>query len=746
MMERWARSVVRHAWRWIAAWVVAAAVIWGPAPRIPNLLEDDATGFLPAEMPSQRAWARLKAEFPDSAAGSRAAVVFAREGGLTPEDERYVNSVARALTDQSATWHWRVRAVEVSPHLQPILESRDGCAAVIAVDLPAEMLTHSSVRRVREIKRELAARATPGGLQVEVSGNAAIGELLDANAKRDVDRTTLWAVGAVTVILALTYRSLLATLLPLVTIGAALLVSLGTIGWAASWGWPINGLVEMFVIVLVVGAGVDYCLFVFSRFREEWAAGEGAARAVVESSTAHAGPAILASAGTNALGLATLALARNRDLYTSGVTIAFSLAIAALAVLSLTPALMRVAGGRLISLRASHRVVGQRDSAIWRWAGWAATRFPVVVIVVVSAVLVPAAVLGWRTPFLYDSYAEFPPESGFVRGARLYQKHFFGGQGVSEMTLVLTTPHDLREPAALEALRKGMDGVAAGLRSEVPVVYQRDLQDPLGQVRTEESGSASALTRLLVGPLAQRLAFDAYIGQSGRSTRIDLGVRVEPRSVAAMALVERIRASVERLLEGFAGGQVGVEVAGEAATYADMRALRTRDFRVIAAAACGLIFLILVALVRSPTQAAILVAATFVTYLSTLGATRMIVGAVWGLPGLSWQIDFLLFVIIMSLGQDYNIFVVARIHEEMRSRPPREAIEAAIRRTGGVVSSCGIIMAATFASMFSGSLLVLKEFAIALPLGILVDTFLVRPLLVPAVLLLLVGRRGRAVL
>ena len=109
----------------------------------------------------------------------------------------------------------------------------------------------------------------------------------------------------------------------------------------------------------------------------------------------------------------------------------------------------------------------------------------------------------------------------------------------------------------------------------------------------------------------------------------------------------------------------------------------------------------------------------------------------YGVEALGWQIDFLLFIIILSLGQDYNIFVVARIHEELKISSPRLAIETAIRKTGRVVSSCGLIMAATFASMFAGSLLVLKEFAVALALGILIDTFLVRPLLVPSMILLL---------
>jgi uncharacterized membrane protein YdfJ with MMPL/SSD domain len=210
-----------------------------------------------------------------------------------------------------------------------------------------------------------------------------------------------------------------------------------------------------------------------------------------------------------------------------------------------------------------------------------------------------------------------------------------------------------------------------------------------------------------------------------------------------METVEHIRARVLQTVEqcGFrnavGGSSVSIDVAGESASYADMRALRKQDFRVIAVAASGLIFLILVWLIRSPAQSAILLAATLLTYLATYGGTFLIVHGLYGLNGLSWQVDFLLFIIIMSLGQDYNIFVVARIHEELRNHPPREAIATAIRKTGRVVSGCGVIMAATFASMFSGSLLVLKEFAIALPLGILIDTFLVRPLLVPAVILLL---------
>jgi len=749
--QTWAAFIVRTAWVWIVGWAVVAAAVWIPAPRIPTLLKDDATGFLPAEMPSQRAWARLKAEFPDAAPGSRAAAIFVRESGLTGGDRAFIGDLARRLNARSAELNWRIRAVETAPFLQPLLESSDGRATVIAVDLPAEALTQSSVRRVREMKRELAAVSLPPGLQVEVTGNAAMGELLDANTKHDIDRTTLWAFAAVTVILLFIYRSPIAMFLPLVTIAASLMVSLGAIGWAAAWGWPINGLVEMFIIVLVVGAGVDYCLFLMARFREELPAVGGDPARAVTAALSRSGPTILASAGTVAVGLATLALARNRDLYTSGPTISFAVGVAALAVLTLTTSLMRVAGMRLLRLRpggtdnlrlSSQLSAGdarppQREGVLWAAAAQLVTRFPLLTVIATMAILIPPVLVAAKVRTLYDSLAEYPPDSSFVRGAELYRQHFFDFQPVTEVTLALSWTGSWNEALGHSDLRTALDKLAVVLQEKFPVVYQRDLQDPLGRKRRDALRDTRGISSLIPSSLSDQLAIQSYVGKSGFTARIDLGVRAEPRKLETLEMVSRIAPAAQAALPETPGGpQFAVDVAGESAVYADMRALRKRDFGVIAVAACTLIYFILIGLIRAPVQSAILIVATLITYLATYGVTYLIVHALYGLEGLSWQINFLLFIIIMSLGQDYNIFVVARIHEELRNHPPREAIAIAIRKTGRVVSGCGVIMAATFASMFSGSLLVLKEFAIALPLGILIDTFVVRPLLVPALILL----------
>ena len=742
-MAQWARWIVRTAPFWLVVWPVAALLVWLPAPRIPSLLEDDATGFLPADMPSQRAQARLREAFPNAAPASRAAVVFVRESGLTDADRLAIADAATELNQRRDELAWRVEAAALSPHLRPLLESGDGQAAVVVVDLPAEFLTHSTVKRVRQLRKVIAGVDFDPGLEVEVTGTGALGELLDANAKRDVDRTTLWAFVAVSVILLVIYRSPVAMLLPVVTIVVSLMVSLGLVGWGAAAGLPINGLVEMFIVVILAGAGVDYCLFLFARFCEEMPTAADA-RDAIERALTHTGGAVLASAGTNVAGLATLALASNRDLYTSGPTIAFTICIATAAVLTLAPAMMCVVGRRLYWPRelvaAEHA-----DSRLWSGVARMVTRRPGLVTLAVLAVMAIPAIQGARVRPLFDAYEEYPADSSFVCGARLYSRHFFGTEAVSEQTLVISWDEGLAGAKAEPALRASLDALAEMITERYPLLYLRDLQDPLGRRRS--TAAADTVLDRLGGGLIDRQASTFYVGTDGRSTRVDFALGVEPRSAIAMDWVAPFYQDVREVLDrtGFAAGvgarSVTIDLAGETPIYADMRGLRRADFRIIAIAAIALVFLILVWLIRSPAWSLVLVAATVLTYFAAYGATWLVFHTIFGLPGLNWQIDFLLFIIILSLGQDYNIYVVSRMTEELPKRPPREAIEIAVARTGRVVSSCGLIMAAAFASMMAGSLVIMKEFAVALSVGILIDTFIVRPLLVPAILLILTDRR-----
>ena len=539
MMQRWARFIGRTPWVWIALWPIAALGIWLPAPRVPTLLADDDTGFIPAEMPSRRAFARLRTEFPSHAPASRAVVVFFRETGLKREDHALIADLAATVSARSEELNWNVRAAPLTPHLKRLLESPDGKAAVIAVDLPAELLTHSTVNRVTDIKRVIAGRSTPPGLEIHVTGNGALGELLNANTKHDVDQTTLWAFAGVTVILLIIYRSPVAMLLPLVTIALSLMVALGLLGWAAAAGWPINGLVEMFIIVILVGSGVDYCLFLFARFREEMSQIPEVGRAV-EVAVRRTGGAILASAGTNAVGLATLALGHNRNLHTSGPTIALAICVATVAVLSLTPSLIRVVGRHLV-WPGKLPTADRHRSELWDMVARLATRRPGVVCLAVVGALVGPAFLGTRVKPLYDSYEEYPAGSSLVRGAFLYEQHFFQSTGISEQTLIISADARLDAPKVLPALRRAVDTFAVALATEFTVVYQRDVQDPLGQDRPAASTNAKSPIDVVAAGLRERLARRYYIGESGRASRVDFAIRAEPRAGETLESLPHLR-------------------------------------------------------------------------------------------------------------------------------------------------------------------------------------------------------------
>lgn len=729
-MDDWARRIVSTRWLWIAGWPVVGLLCWMGAPRFSTLLKDDAHGFVPPHMPSQQAFALLKAEFPEYAAASRAAFIFKRANGLTDGDRHYIGEIAKSLSEMQERLQWRVRAAALSPLLKRFFESADQQAAVVAVDLPAEMLTHSSVNRVREMHAVLTGTPPPEGLIVELTGSAALGELMDSNAKRDVDLTTLWTFVAVIVILLWIYRSPVAMLLPVVTLTIALMVAIGIIGRAAARGLPVNGLLEMFVVVLVVGTGVDYCLFLFARFREELAQIPDV-KLAASAALRHTGTAILASTGTNAAGLATLALADHRDLHTSGPTIAFALCIGALVVLTFTPALVSVVG-RMLLWPSGERTEKLNDGRLWCWAGRVVTQRPGSVAAVTFALLTAPAALGTQVRPTYDAIADFPQNSSFVRGAHLYAEHFCHSQEVTEFTLLIRGAKPFAE-VTREAVVNCLQDVAPAIRRDFPVTYLRHPEDPLGDGRADELD--------LFGALAQRMARDYYVGASGQTLRVDVGLKLEGRSAKGMELVDRFVAATSAKLTACTaavdpGEPLTFAVSGEAPLYRDIRALRARDFRTVAVAASAAIFLILLWLTRSAVTSLILLTATLLTYLATYGATWLIFTRFWGTQSISHQLPFLLFIILMSLGQDYNIYVVTRIAEERARGNAAQAIGRAVQRTGHVVSSCGIIMAAAFGSMLAGSLLLMKQFGVALALGILLDTFVIRPLLVPALLML----------
>ena len=225
----------------------------------------------------------------------------------------------------------------------------------------------------------------------------------------------------------------------------------------------------------------------------------------------------------------------------------------------------------------------------------------------------------------------------------------------------------------------------------------------------------------------------------GRVLRFDLVLQDDPFARNSIAQFESIRHSIETSIP--AG--LKVFALGPTASIRDLKAVTDRDQIRIDILVLGGVFLILVVLLRRLTISLYLIVSVFFSYLVTLGMTFFVFWVLdpAGFVGLDWKVPMFLFTILIAVGEDYNIFLMTRIDEEQRQHGPVAGVIAALQKTGSIISSCGIIMAGTFCSLLAGSLVGLHQLGFALAFGVLLDTFVVRPILVPAFLVLLYDGR-----
>ncbi len=357
MFDRIGRMVVRAPLVVIAAWIAVAVLCVLLAPPLSRVGSADETSFLPADVESVQARHVGTAAFPADAAVGTATLVFFREGGLTADDAAYRDAFAAWLVDPATPAAVRehvlgVTTVATDPVRAAEMRSDDGSVELASVRLDVVAFQQGANEAVDGI-REHAAATAPAGLSVHVTGSAGIGADYVASIVEGTDRTTMVTIVLVVLILLAIYRAPLAALVPLLTIGAAFLISRGLLGWVAEAGVKVSTLIESFVVVLVFGVGTDYTIFLISRYREELArtpdGGRSAAsRAVAaERTVARIGAVIAASAATVIVGLVSLAVARFGLVQTIGPAMALAIAVTLAAGLTLAPAFLVVFGPAL---------------------------------------------------------------------------------------------------------------------------------------------------------------------------------------------------------------------------------------------------------------------------------------------------------------------------------------------------------------------------------------------------------------
>jgi RND superfamily putative drug exporter len=759
-MFRLLGSLVARAWYvLLVGWVVLLVGLYLWAPAWDQASQSGEFAFLPADSPSRRAEAQFDEAFPGERVGSRIVLVVSRsDGELKDADHTFVDGALTPRLRQlllpggqpeAGSPVARIHAPGAGP-TGALLKSADRRAELIVVDLNTEFLdtkNWSTVASVEQLIGELRdSSATPAGLDVSVAGSAVLGRDTGRAERESAAAVEKWTLIVVIGLLIAVYRAPVLAIIPLLTVAVASAVALRLLGlFSEVWGLSLYQGTKVYVTVVGYGAGVDYCLFVFARSQEAWEAG-AETRSGVREAVAKVGPAVTASAGTVITGLAMMGFADFGKISQAGLGISFALAVVLVAALTLAPALLCLAGRWAVW---PGRMTPQHSGPTWNERFWTAmghaiARRPGLVLVATVALMAPFAVVGVThlSALNYDLTRTMPADAPSSVGLQKLRAHFPAGS-TGPLTILLRSDRtDFRTDAggaAVGELTRRLHARAG----ELDLADVRSLAEPLGQ----DPAARATLGRLdpFGAAIAHQQAVKYYVSADGRATRLEVLLTRDPFSASGQEELDALERAVKAELPEALRGGTEVHLLGAPTGMRDMRAVTIADRRRVNFLVVCAVAAVLFVLLRRADIVLYLIVTVLFSYLTTLGLTYLVFAGLEGgeFPGLEWKVPLFLFVILVAVGEDYNIYLVARVGEEVARHGGKAGVIAALGKTGGVLTHCGLIMAGTFATLFAGSLAELRQMGFALSFGVLLDALVVRPVMVPAFLFLRVRWKER---
>ncbi|MGL3150981.1 MMPL family transporter [Microbacterium sp. A82] len=677
----------------IIAWL-AGAGLGGPLfGKVGEVSSNDQTSYLPSSADATQVQ-NLLGEFNDSDA-IPAIVVFVGDGEL---DENQLTAIADAV---AAAPDIEGVAAEVSP----AIPSEDGRAVQAFVPISSDADLGDAVAALGD---ELRSQA-PDGVVVYVTGPAGFSADLVAGFA-GIDGLLLGvALLAVLVILILVYRSLLLPVVVLSTSLFALCVALLVVWWLAKWEiLLLSGQTQGILFILVIGAATDYALLFVARFREELRSTQDKGVATMAAWKASLEP-IAASGGTVIAGLLCLLLSDLKSNSTLGPVAAIGILFAMLSALTLLPALLFTFGRAVFWPRRPAfepdvvtAETGVATKGLWAWLARGIQRRPRLIWIVTTLVLVAGA--AGFTQF----NASGIPQSDLVLGASEARdgqvalgEHFPGGSG--SPVYVVVAEDSLQDAADILLANSGIDSVAVSAADS-----------PSGTAGVDADGIT---------------AFGPPGSPAPEPTVVDGDVMLQGTltdaadSDAAAETVRELRGELADL---------DALVGGVTATSVDTNDASIHDRNLIIPIVLVVILVILMLLLRSVLAPVLLILTTVLSFGTAMGVSALVFNGVFDFPGADPAVPLYGFVFLVALGIDYNIFLMTRVREESIKHGTREGVLRGLSVTGGVITSAGLVLAATFAALSVIPILFLVQLAFIVAFGVLLDTFVVRSLLVPA--------------
>jgi RND superfamily putative drug exporter len=703
------------------------------------------------------------------------------EGGLaselTPSEEPLFGGDEDTTAQSSATSKRSIIARIRTPNAPGsgvLLVSPDNQALLVVIELTTDFLSVRNwpiITKIENLVSEIRQQGkVPPGLEVAMTGSAVIGRDRTKAQLDGARATELLTVVLVIVLLVLIYRAPLLALIPLATVYLAVQVALKLLAIMAQAGYValFQG-IQIYVTVLAYGAGVDYCLFLMARYKETLDTGASQREAVARA-IGDVGGALTASAATVMFGIGMMIFAQFGKFHEAGIAIPLSILLTLAATLTFSPSLLRLAGRWAFwpqaptDSRRQEAVASEPSPSFWRRLlqpgglrrGWervshALLERPGRIWLTTVVLMAPFAILAGPLygNLSYDLISDLPANAPSVAATRTLQEHFPAGV-IAPVTVLITNPNiDFSRDEGRRLVGELTDRLRTQ-KEELELADIRSLTAPLGITpAADRNPTTYHVSEEARRKAMARLARERYVTDLGErkkiGTRFDLILQESPfahRSVDDLNRTETVfgDALAARSEEGSQ-----IYVVGTLAGVRDLQTVARSDRRRIELLVLVSVFVVLALLLRSVGVPVYLLLSVLFSYYATLGVSFAVFWLLdpHGFAGIDWKVAIFLFTILVAVGEDYNIFLMSRIREEQVRHGPVRGVTEALTRTGPIISSCGIIMAGTFSTLLAGSLNEMKQLGFALAFGILLDTFVVRPILVPSFLILLSRKQER---
>ena len=702
------RSAVVTIFVWIGVIVTLALV----APPISEVTTNEQEEFLPVGVESVQALEILRNKYPMDD-GIPAIAVFHSDDGFDEFELGGIHDYIKFLgsDDLPGVIFDQIPTLD-GYSLINAFKSSDGSTFAIPFKVTGSPSDPSFSNSIDAAVAQ--AQLIGGRVQVDANLTGPATILRDAvKIFQSIDlRITLVTILVVIVIMFFIYRAPGLVFIPLFILVSALMVARFVAALVVDLtGLPLNDQVTSIMSVLLFGVGTNYVLFIVARYREEITNSSDRFRAM-ESAMRKVGPSIIGSSMTTVVAMFLLIFSTLGSFKTMGPMLAIAVSIMLIVALTVLPAAI-VLMSRL-AFWPSRTIASQQNlvtKPIWEKIGRFVVNRPKTVFLVTTAILLIAITPSFRMVPSFNFIDGFPDDVESKSGYALLKKGFAPGDLSPTSVFIHTPDHDVIDHSAF------IEGLANAIEDNPGVNYVKGMTRPYGSY---------------IGQQVDEASLKMFNSPDGTTSRLDVSLMGDPYSEKALTVIEDIRSIIQSTINSQSITGVEVLVGGDTAVQLDTKTVIDEDTRLLAPLILFAILCVLILIQRSFVAPLYLLFSVIISYAATFGISIFIFQDILNHTGVAYSNGIWIFVFLVALGADYNIFVIARIKEETERLGFNEGIAVAVGKTGGVVTSAGIILASTFAVLTTLPLRDVFQLGMAVMLGVLIDTFVVRTLLVPS--------------